>query len=114
MFRFAPLQGDTAALRLSAADRGALPEDGSSSQNRGPGWIILDDNGVLYRKSNAVLRIWCSLGGDFRIYAFVARLVPRVVRDRIYDLVAANRYRIVGRSDLCYLPSDDELARFLP
>jgi predicted DCC family thiol-disulfide oxidoreductase YuxK len=97
VLRFAPLQGKTAALELTDVDRG-------SSRNGEPGSIVLEDDGTFYRKSEAVLRIWWRLGGAFRIYAFAAQIIPRVIRDAVYDLVAANRYRIFGRREVCYLP----------
>jgi predicted DCC family thiol-disulfide oxidoreductase YuxK len=30
--------------------------------------------------------------------------VPHVVRDRLYDLIARNRYRLFGRSETCMVP----------
>jgi predicted DCC family thiol-disulfide oxidoreductase YuxK len=107
VLRFAPLQGETAALKLADVDRG-------SSRTGEPGSIVLEDEGALYRKSEAVLRIWSRLGGEFRIYAFAARIVPRAIRDAVYDLVAAHRYGVFGRRNGCYLPVAGERERFLP
>lgn len=44
--------------------------------------------------------------------ARLARLIPRALRDAVYDLVARNRHR-VARTEACLLPSPDERARFL-
>ena len=52
------------------------------------------------------------LGGWFRL-GRVFRLVPRGVRDGIYDWVATNRYRLFGKSELCALLTDDQRARLV-
>lgn len=42
-------------------------------------------------------------------------LVPGFVRDRVYDLVADNRYNVFGMSDSCRLDGGDKFAdRFVP
>jgi predicted DCC family thiol-disulfide oxidoreductase YuxK len=43
----------------------------------------------------------------------VARVVPRPVRDRLYDGFAAIRYRVFGELDTCPLPSPEVRARFI-
>jgi predicted DCC family thiol-disulfide oxidoreductase YuxK len=104
VLRFTPLHGETAAVTLADVDRG-------SARHGEPGSMVLEDEGALYRKSEAVLRIWSRLGGEFRIYACAARMIPRAMRDAVYDLVAANRYRVFGRREGCYLPVVGERER---
>jgi predicted DCC family thiol-disulfide oxidoreductase YuxK len=41
------------------------------------------------------------------------RLVPRFIRDAVYDWVARNRYGWFGKRDSCRLPSSEERAVFL-
>ena len=41
------------------------------------------------------------------------RLLPRWLRNPIYDLVARNRYRLFGKSESCLLPPPDIRDRFL-
>lgn len=43
----------------------------------------------------------------------VLRMVPKVVRDWIYLLIARNRMRFFGRSEACYLPAPEVKSRFL-
>jgi predicted DCC family thiol-disulfide oxidoreductase YuxK len=62
-------------------------------------------NGQGYVKSEAVLRIARELP-RWR-WTWVFHLIPRVIRDAIYDLVARNRYRWFGRRDTCILPNAD-------
>jgi predicted DCC family thiol-disulfide oxidoreductase YuxK len=63
-------------------------------------------------RSEAALRLAGYLGGVWRV-AWVARLIPRVLRDAAYDLFARHRYRLFGRADQCELPSPAERQRFL-
>jgi predicted DCC family thiol-disulfide oxidoreductase YuxK len=43
----------------------------------------------------------------------VARLLPRPLRDTVYDWVAANRYRWFGQRASCRIPTPQERERFL-
>jgi predicted DCC family thiol-disulfide oxidoreductase YuxK len=67
----------------------------------------------LLMRSDAALAVLASLGGVWRALASVGRLVPRTVRDAIYDFIARNRYRIAGRDTSCLLPTPEQRARFL-
>jgi predicted DCC family thiol-disulfide oxidoreductase YuxK len=63
-------------------------------------------------KAAAVLFLMKTLGWPWRIAA-VARVAPIGWLDRIYDVVARNRYLIAGRRDHCLVPRPDVRARFL-
>lgn len=65
--------------------------------------IILIEDGQLFRKSTAVLRIARRLPLPWSIAA-VALFVPRPLRDAAYAVVAAVRHRIAGRSNACEIP----------
>jgi predicted DCC family thiol-disulfide oxidoreductase YuxK len=41
------------------------------------------------------------------------RIVPRVLRDWVYDRIARNRYDWFGRRDACFVPGPDQAHRFL-
>jgi predicted DCC family thiol-disulfide oxidoreductase YuxK len=60
-------------------------------------------DGVASFRSEAVLAIAARLEG--LRWTKVLRIVPRAVRDVIYDSVARNRYRWFGRYDRCEVPS---------
>jgi predicted DCC family thiol-disulfide oxidoreductase YuxK len=49
----------------------------------------------------------------WRVAGALLRIVPRVVRDWGYGVVARYRYRVFGRYDVCPLPSEDTRWRFL-
>lgn len=72
-----------------------------------------DGNGerVLIR-SDAALRVAAYLGGPWRIF-LAARLIPRPLRDRLYDLFARQRYRVFGKNETCMLPPPEARRRFL-
>ncbi|MBV9704044.1 MAG: DUF393 domain-containing protein, partial [Methylobacteriaceae bacterium] len=41
------------------------------------------------------------------------RLIPRTVRDWLYDRVARNRFRLFGRRSTCFVPDPSTAERFL-
>jgi predicted DCC family thiol-disulfide oxidoreductase YuxK len=65
--------------------------------------IILIENGQLFRKSTAVLRIARRLPAPWA-FAAVFLAVPRPLRDAAYAVVAAVRHRVAGRSNACEIP----------
>ena len=66
----------------------------------------------VHVRSEAALRVAAYLGGPWKIFLF-ARLVPRPLRDRLYDLFARQRYRLFGKRDTCMLPPPEARKRFL-
>lgn len=102
-FRFAPLQSEAGAGLLAAHGRAF---DGA------PETIYLVENGRIYERSTAALRIARRLRGGWALaYAFVA--VPRPLRDLAYRFVARHRYRWFGRTEACRRPTPELRARFL-
>jgi predicted DCC family thiol-disulfide oxidoreductase YuxK len=68
--------------------------------------------GKAWLRSNAALFVCRDLGG-FWTLLYALRIVPRVLRDAVYDFVARNRYRWFGKAESCMLPSPDLQQRFL-
>ena len=102
--RFAPLEGETAARFLAEHPELA----GIDSM------IWIDAAGCALTRSAAALAIARHVGGGWATLAAVSRIVPTVVRDALYDLIARTRYRIFGRYDSCPIPPAEHRARFLP
>jgi predicted DCC family thiol-disulfide oxidoreductase YuxK len=102
-FRFAALQSGAAARLLRDTGVTApLPDS-----------IVLVDNGRVHTRSDAALRIARGLRFPWpAVYALV--VVPRFIRDRVYDVIAAHRYRWFGRRESCMIPTPDLKRRFLP
>lgn len=110
-FRFAALQGETARAMGAMAAMPPLPGDAQGDPDPLRS-LLLWDRGRWYRRSDAVLRVCLGLGGAWRM-AWPLSLVPRILRDTVYDFIARNRYRWFGRTDACRVPSASERARFL-
>lgn len=104
-FDFAALQSDAARRRLEEivgeGEIDALPDS-----------IVLLDSEGAHVRSAAALRIARGLGSPYALLALGA-ILPRPLRDAIYDLIARNRYRWFGRRDTCMTPSPDLAFRFL-
>ena len=66
---------------------------------------------LLYRSDAALFAI-ASAGGIYAA-ARALRIVPRFLRDAVYNLIARSRYRIFGRFDACPLPRPATRAKFL-
>lgn len=108
LFRFAPLQGDTAA-RISPAP-GTDPSQAGSDPLRS---VVLRDGKGVHVRSDAAIRVLSNLGGIWRL-AELLRVFPRAWRDAGYDLIARNRYRWFGKHDACPMPDPAVRDRFLP
>jgi predicted DCC family thiol-disulfide oxidoreductase YuxK len=102
-FRFAAMQSEAGRALLREC---GLPE-------RGVDYIVLVEGGRCHTKSDAVIRIATRLSPFWRCWALVARLVPRVLRDFKYGLIARWRYRLFGRRTTCMVPSPGVADRFL-
>jgi predicted DCC family thiol-disulfide oxidoreductase YuxK len=64
-------------------------------------------------RSDAFLHILRRLGGWWKILAALVSVVPRPVRDAVYDFVARVRFRIFGRRDeVCPVMPPELRARF--
>jgi predicted DCC family thiol-disulfide oxidoreductase YuxK len=59
--------------------------------------IIVSNSGRNYQKTDALIFLYRSTGGIFRVFAFFMNLVPRIISNRVYDLISTNRYRIFGK-----------------
>lgn len=74
--------------------------------------IIFYDNGTLYYKSTAILKILRSLGGIW-VFTNIFYLIPVKLRDFIYDVIAKYRYRIFGKMESCRMPKKEERDLFI-
>jgi len=101
---FATLQGETARAHGL----------GKYADISGSVAVIRDGgDGTVFLRSDACLEIAASLGGIWKI-CLVGRLVPRVLRDGIYRLIARNRRRWQQGTSVCEMPGDDLRGRLLP
>jgi predicted DCC family thiol-disulfide oxidoreductase YuxK len=73
--------------------------------------VLLED-GCAWFKSEGSIRMFERLGFPWNAVA-VMRLLPRGIRDRLYDVVARNRFRWFGTRATCFLPDSADADRFL-
>lgn len=74
--------------------------------------VILFEDNQLYTKSTAVLKIFRKMGGLWpTMYVFI--ILPKVIRDPFYQLIAKNRYRLFGRKEACMIPTPALKAKFI-
>jgi predicted DCC family thiol-disulfide oxidoreductase YuxK len=103
-FRFAPLQGEEIRLRLPEDVRRTLPDS----------IALMDADGRVLLRSDAVLHALARVGGGWGLVARVLGVVPRAARDPVYDLVAKVRRRLFRRpEDLCPILPPELRNRFL-
>ncbi len=74
--------------------------------------VIVSDGHKTYSYFDAILKIGKELGGIYRIAA-LSKIIPREWRHSFYLWIARNRYRWFGVRKSCYLPSAEDLERFI-
>lgn len=100
-FKFASLQSDFGQHQLK---RFNLNQQSFHS-------IILVEGDQYYERSDAALKIARKLGGGWPLlYGF--KILPKVLRDGVYNLIGKNRYRLFGKKDACWLPTPELKSRF--
>ena len=76
-----------------------------------PDSFLFIENSAALRKSDGVIALARHLRGPARLL-LLARFLPRLLRDWLYDRVARNRYRLFGRSADCMMIDPRHRARF--
>jgi predicted DCC family thiol-disulfide oxidoreductase YuxK len=92
-FKFASLQ--------SEAGQQVLKQIGLPTANFHS--FVYVEAGRAFQKSTAALRVLRVLGGGWNFLYFLI-IIPKPLRDFVYDLVAKNRYRIFGKRAVCMVP----------
>ncbi len=64
------------------------------------GSVLFIENGRLWKASDAALRIFSYLDWPWSWVSWL-RVVPKGLRDFVYDLVARLRYRLFGSKSVC-------------
>ena len=106
-FRFAAMQ--------SPVGRNLVSAFGRDPDRLDTVYVIVDYRsaaGRVLSRSAAALFVLGQLGWPWRL-ATVLRWVPAALRDRLYDRVAAHRYRLFGRHASCPAPDPRHRDRFL-
>lgn len=101
VFQFASLQSEFAKVHISSFN--IEPQHSNT--------FILLENGKIYQRSTAALRVAKKLSGLWPIlYGFV--IVPEFIRDGIYNFIAKNRYKWFGKQESCWVPTPELKSKF--
>ena len=74
--------------------------------------FVFIDKGTAYKQSTAALKVCRYLRGLWPLcYSFI--IVPKFIRDGIYNWVAKNRYKWFGIKESCMIPAPEVKKRFL-
>ena len=74
--------------------------------------VIFIKDGLVYEQSDAVIEIAKLLTGWPSVFKYTI-IVPRFFRNYIYQLIAANRYRLFGKQVQCMVPKEEDKKRFI-
>lgn len=100
-FLFASLQSNYGQELLKQFN---LPVDTFNS-------FILFEDGKLFTRSTAALKMFSQLDGWK--WVKILSIVPKFLRDAVYNLIAKNRYKWFGKKEECWVPTPDLKSRFL-
>lgn len=102
LFRLAAIQSDAGSAILRWA---SLPEADLDT-------MVLVDRGRVFTRSDAFLNAVRYFPWPWPWLAAV-RVLPRRLRDWLYNRIARNRYALFGRQETCMLPTPEMRDRFL-
>ena len=74
--------------------------------------LVLVEQGQVYLGSTAALRVARLLGGGWPLF-YLLIIIPKGLRDRIYQWIGTHRYKWFGRRASCRIPTASEKSRFL-
>ena len=80
--------------------------------NRGIDSVVYITENRAYTKSDAALRVARHMSGLYPAL-FIFIIVPRFIRNGVYDLIGRNRYRWFGTQESCMMPTPELQTRFL-
>ncbi len=74
--------------------------------------VVLLEGSKLYTRSTAALRIARKLNGGWPLlYSLI--IIPRPLRDIVYEFIARKRYAWFGRREACRIPTPELRSRFI-
>jgi predicted DCC family thiol-disulfide oxidoreductase YuxK len=103
IFKFASLQSRAGQALLEWL---AFPKDYNQA-------VILIDHGKIYLGSTAALKIGQMLKFPWSFLSYAGFLVPKFIRDWVYNQIGQHRYHWFGKRDVCMVPTENLKARFL-
>ena len=99
-FLFSSLQSKTASNVFS--NLGYSAEEVSELDS-----LVYVRNQQIKIRSDAILSILFDLGAIYRV-SLIFYLIPKFIRDVMYDQIALRRYKWFGKRSICRVPNADE------
>ena len=103
IFQFASIQSEAGKELLA---RCGLPDNFSDA-------VIYINKGRIYQGSTAALKIGQTLKFPWYVISSLGLLVPKILRDWVYQQIGTHRYQWFGKRDVCMIPTENLKARFL-
>ena len=101
-FHFASLQSDVGKALL---EKHGLSTDTLDT-------VVMIENNKAYTRSDVGIKMTPHLGSLWPLlYGLI--IIPKPIRDWVYDLIAKNRYRWFGKKETCMIPAPEWKERFL-
>lgn len=110
--RFASLQSNAGKELLARYASQLDPSVLTAAEGDAPPTVLLIESGRIYDRSTAALRLLTHLREPWPVLS-ICHMLPKPIRDPLYDFIARRRYRWFGRTDACRLPTAEEADRFL-
>jgi predicted DCC family thiol-disulfide oxidoreductase YuxK len=76
-----------------------------------PDSFLFIENNKSFAKSDGVFALLNHVNGAARMLRF-GKVLPKTLRDWLYDRIARNRYNMFGKSSVCMVPSEQNRHRF--
>lgn len=103
LFKFASIQSEAGKELLKWC---GLPADYAQA-------LILIENDEIYLGSTAALKIGQTLKFPWSFLSYAGFMVPKFLRDWVYEQIARHRYQWFGKRDVCMVPTKELQSHFL-
>jgi len=101
-FRFASLQSDFGKMQIKKNQIDTSKTDS----------VIYIYNNKAYIQSDAALKIVRQLNSAWP-FLYILIVIPKFLRNWIYNYIAKNRYKWFGKKESCMIPNPELKSRFL-
>jgi predicted DCC family thiol-disulfide oxidoreductase YuxK len=102
IFRFVALQSNKGKTFISNFK---LPDDLSTV-------LLIRGDGKIFSYSDVIIEAGMLLGGFYSVLIFL-KIIPRSIRNLVYNWIAKNRYKWFGKRDTCMIPGPDIREKFI-
>lgn len=103
IFRFASIQSNAGRELLQWC---GLPIDYAEA-------VVLISDGKRYLGSTAALKIGQTLKFPWSMLSSMGLIVPKFIRDWVYNQIGKHRYKWFGKREVCMIPTKNLKSRFL-